>query len=370
MWRSLVARTVRDGEVVCSNHITPTKIYNYTYRGVAQLVARTAGGREVARSNRVTPTTREYSPPRECFCYNSPMRASVERKKQLASAHDKQRRNYKRIAQIIGACFTFSALFITYSAVQAHITETNQRQQQKEAFAALDRQVAATIAQRVTDAKQAESDARQGTVSPLLLRLTTATPNCDLTNPTNVTVVVNKKHCFAPKTWAPGDLEIVDDVYSLRQEAATAYITLSKALDTAKLPLALTSAYRSYEGQQEVYNDWQTLRGTVDATDSVSARPGYSEHQTGLAIDVKTPGCTLECFATTDTYHWLQQHAAEYGFIERYPSDLTTITGYAAEPWHWRYIGPKTALDMKKKGIKTLEAYYGITGGDYSTAVD
>lgn len=133
----------------------------------------------------------------------------------------------------------------------------------------------------------------------------------------------------------------------------------------AGLGFDLSSAYRSYSDQQVTYNNWVRVNGSQAAADTVSARPGYSEHQTGLAADLKVGGCALECFANTAQYTWLTQHAANYGFIQRYPVGLTSITGYSPEAWHWRYVGVATATDMKAKGIQTLEQYFGITGGDY-----
>jgi D-alanyl-D-alanine carboxypeptidase len=129
---------------------------------------------------------------------------------------------------------------------------------------------------------------------------------------------------------------------------------------------ALSSAYRSYANQVATYNNWVAINGSAAAADTVSARPGYSEHQTGLAADLKVGSCVLECFGGTTQYAWLQAHASDYGFIERYPDGLTSITGYSPEAWHWRYVGPITAKDLKTKGIQTLEEYFGISGGDYA----
>ena len=82
-------------------------------------------------------------------------------------------------------------------------------------------------------------------------------------------------------------------------------------------------------------------------------------------IDVAANGCVLDCFGATSQYQWLQAHAAEYGFIQRYYAGYEAITGYSAEEWHYRYVGVDVATDMKNKGIMTLEEYYGISGGDY-----
>lgn len=100
--------------------------------------------------------------------------------------------------------------------------------------------------------------------------------------------------------------------------------------------------------------------------DTYSARPGYSEHQTGLAFDVAANGCTLNCFGSTSQYQWFQQNAADYGFIQRYYSGYEVITGYKSEEWYYRYVGASIAKDMQAKGIKTLEQYWNIPGGDYN----
>lgn len=103
----------------------------------------------------------------------------------------------------------------------------------------------------------------------------------------------------------------------------------------------------------------------VAGADTYSARAGYSEHQTGLVIDIAGGSCVLDCFGSTSQYQWMQQHAAEYGFIQRYYAGSETITGYKAEEWHYRYVGVEVARDMKHKGVKTLEEYWGVPGGDY-----
>ena len=99
--------------------------------------------------------------------------------------------------------------------------------------------------------------------------------------------------------------------------------------------------------------------------DTYSARPGYSEHQTGLAFDVAAGSCVLDCFGTTSQYQWLQANAADYGFIQRYYAGYENITGYKAEEWHYRYVGTAVAKDMQARGIKTLEQYWDILGGGY-----
>lgn len=101
----------------------------------------------------------------------------------------------------------------------------------------------------------------------------------------------------------------------------------------------------------------------------VSARPGHSEHQTGLAVDLVTPAspdCDFEvCFAETPGGQWLAANAWRYGFIIRYQSG-SDITGYSPEPWHLRYVGKSLAAELRRTGVATLEEFFGIPGGDYA----
>ena len=120
--------------------------------------------------------------------------------------------------------------------------------------------------------------------------------------------------------------------------------------------LEIISGFRSYETQYYTYNSFVYDRGT-ELADRVSARPGHSEHQTGLAFDINT---TANYFADTPEAAWLAEHCAEYGFIIRYPKDKEYVTGYAYEPWHIRYIGREKAKIITQSGL-TLEEYYGLT---------
>ncbi|MBC7459454.1 M15 family metallopeptidase, partial [Candidatus Saccharibacteria bacterium] len=121
-----------------------------------------------------------------------------------------------------------------------------------------------------------------------------------------------------------------------------------------------------YSSQVSTYKYWVGVSGAAGA-DTYSARPGYSEHQTGLAFDVadSAGAYPLDSFKKTSQYQWLLANAANYGFIQRYYAGYTSITGYTAEEWHYRYVGVAVAKDMASKGIKTLEQYWGVSGGDY-----
>ena len=123
------------------------------------------------------------------------------------------------------------------------------------------------------------------------------------------------------------------------------------------------SAYRSYSTQESVYAGWVDSLGQEGA-DLTSARPGHSEHQTGLAIDINAlpdQGCALEpCWGDTPHAQWLAANAYRFGFIVRYPDGKTDITGYEYEPYHMRYVGIELATEMHTTGITTLEEFFGL----------
>lgn len=183
-------------------------------------------------------------------------------------------------------------------------------------------------------------------------------------NPNSIDVVVNKKRCFNPIDFVPGDLASYNG-YVVSAKIIPSLTAMFDAAATAGVPLSITSAYRSYSNQVATYNNWVRVNGSTAAADTVSARPGYSEHQTGLVVDLAAGGCNLECFRGSAQYQWMLTNGAAYGFIERYPQGLSDITGYSPEAWHWRYVGVATAQDMKAKGVKTLEQYWNLPGGGY-----
>lgn len=184
-------------------------------------------------------------------------------------------------------------------------------------------------------------------------------------DPNKTDVLVNKRHCLLPLNYEPNDLVSIGSEF-IRAVAYNDYIAMFKAAADAGQGFRVTSGYRSYSSQVNTFNHWVSISG-MDGADTYSARPGYSEHQTGLVIDVAAGGCVLDCFGTTSQYKWLQENAAKYGFIQRYYVGKESITGYSAEEWHYRYVGVTVATDMKNKGIKTLEEYWGMPGGDYET---
>lgn len=131
-------------------------------------------------------------------------------------------------------------------------------------------------------------------------------------------------------------------------------LTAAAALEGLNIYFA--SGFRSYDYQSEIYNGYVSDYGQASA-DTFSARPGYSEHQSGLAIDVNSID---DSFAGTPEAIWLAEHCYEYGFILRYPQGKQDITGYKYEPWHIRYVGTDLSYPIYESGL-TVEEYFGIT---------
>lgn len=187
-------------------------------------------------------------------------------------------------------------------------------------------------------------------------------------NPKDILVLVNKNHAL-PDGYEPEDLvapnvrfPFTEDLPKryMRKEAAKALEQLFKAGDAAGVELFGQSGYRSRERQVTVFASNVKAMGEKKAN-LVSARPGESEHQTGLAMDVSSAAVQFrvdEDFGDTKEGKWLKDHAHEYGFIIRYPKGKEAITEYDYEPWHIRYVGKTAASVIYKKGI-TLEEYLG-----------
>ena len=128
------------------------------------------------------------------------------------------------------------------------------------------------------------------------------------------------------------------------------------AAKESNLKIVISSGYRSYNEQKETYDSYVERYGAKKA-DTLAARPGYSEHETGLALDITTGGATKDTFDTTDEFKWLQENSYKFGFILRYPKGKEKITGFDYEPWHYRYVGLDLAEKIYKEGI-TFDEYY------------
>jgi D-alanyl-D-alanine carboxypeptidase len=193
------------------------------------------------------------------------------------------------------------------------------------------------------------------------------------TDPASTWVVVNKQHSLNPLNYVPGDLTVPNvplrapgnESMQLRRPAAAALEEMFSAATATGLDLMLSSGYRSYSYQVGLYNGYVKSDGQT-AADQSSARPGHSEHQTGLAADVEPTSrrCELAtCFADTPEGKWLAANDYKYGFILRYTPDKVSITGYESEPWHFRYVGQALAAELHSQNIATLEEFFGVSGG-------
>lgn len=186
-------------------------------------------------------------------------------------------------------------------------------------------------------------------------------------------LLANKKHPL-PEGYEPYDLmePEVPMVYGsapLRAEAAYAIERMFAAAAEDGVTLILGSGYRSQEYQDQLYSGYSAQYGW-EVADTISSRPGYSDHQTGLAADISDhDGATYLTQEMEDTPEgqWLREHAHEYGFIMRYPKGKEEITGYAYEPWHFRYIGNDYAAAIYEiDEFYSFEEYFGVDGGDYN----
>ncbi|MFV0433460.1 MAG: M15 family metallopeptidase [Leucobacter sp.] len=183
-------------------------------------------------------------------------------------------------------------------------------------------------------------------------------------DPMSIWVVSNKQRPLDPIDFAPSDLSMPEGVENefsqpLREPAARATEALVAAAAEDGQNVRIISAYRDYATQVSLYDSY-VARDGQEAADTYSARPGHSEHQTGLAVDFDDHGsCYLAaCFGETPAGEWLAENAAEYGFVLRYPEGMEQVTGFTYEPWHFRYVGPKLAAEMQRTKTATLEEFF------------
>jgi len=190
------------------------------------------------------------------------------------------------------------------------------------------------------------------------------------TDPTSIWVVVNKHHALNPVSYVPADLTVPsvplrvpgNESMQTRKVTATALETMFAAAKTEGINLMLSSGYRSYQYQVSLYNSYVQGSSVAEA-DKTSARPGFSEHQTGLAADIEplNQKCDVDaCFATLPEGVWLAANAYKYGFIIRYTAGKVPVTGYSYEPWHVRYVGTELSNELHKENVETLEEFFGL----------
>ena len=173
----------------------------------------------------------------------------------------------------------------------------------------------------------------------------------------DLTILVNKYHKL-PDDYEPNDLVALsyNSNYYLRREAAEAFESLTNAGILDGVIFYPFSPYRSYETQEVLYNRY-VARDGVEAADTYSARPGFSEHQLGLAVDVRSS--TLSDNLTPEHYEWMLDNSYKYGFIVRYPKGKQHITQFMEEPWHLRYLGVELATKVHDSGL-TYDEYYDL----------
>lgn len=185
-------------------------------------------------------------------------------------------------------------------------------------------------------------------------------------NPTDIskeTLLIVNKYYYLEKNYYYGDLITMEKGYDNKNGSklnSIAYEAFKKLVDAGELEgyhIRNNSAYRSYDYQSGLYNSYKNSNGLTWA-DKWSARPGHSEHQTGLALDVGVKNeYSLGKFENSREFTWIKDHAHLYGFILRYPKGKEYITGYGYEPWHYRYVGIDAATYIYENDI-TFEEYY------------
>lgn len=215
-------------------------------------------------------------------------------------------------------------------------------------------------------AKKAREAARRANVPTSSTNDACLKPNAH-SDPTRIDVIVNKKHCIQPLTFTPSTVSVNcagGGVAVIASNAATDFKALCAAANSAGVPLGITSSYRSYQTQVTTYNYW-VAQGGQEVADRYSARPGYSEHQTGLSVDFSAGNSGLDNFTGTAQQKWMAKNAYKYGWIQRYTTANSATTGYNAESWHYRYIGRSAATSYVSTDANSLESFWGISGGDY-----
>ena len=177
----------------------------------------------------------------------------------------------------------------------------------------------------------------------------------------NERLIVNKFY-HLNEDYAPEDIVNIPIKYAydnnrLRQIALDKYTELWQAAYDDGIKFIINSSYREYNKQLSIYEDYKNWYGEEKAN-AQAAKPGYSEHQTGLALDVfSTDNQLTGTFKDSNGYKWLKENAYKYGFIERYPEGKEYLTGYEFESWHWRYVGVEAATVVHNENI-TYDEYY------------
>lgn len=258
------------------------------------------------------------------------------------------------LLSVLGACQGSTQLDVTASSIPQNIMDLEKKRKPVQTFYPEDEANEVSKDETGNEIGEDESDG-DGIIT--------------VTDPESVEVVVNKQRKL-PENYKPDDLVVPDVPFSfdgwnekkqLREPAARALEQLFQAAEKEGLHLVAVSGFRSFERQQIIYNNNVNANGEEHAN-QFSARPGHSEHQTGLAMDVSSATVSfhlIQSFGETPEGKWLNDHAHEFGFIIRYPEGKSEITGYAYEPWHLRYTGKELATEMYNNQV-TMEEFFGL----------
>lgn len=172
-------------------------------------------------------------------------------------------------------------------------------------------------------------------------------------------MIVNKFNKL-DKNYVPDNLVTIDKKYGnqlqIEKKTYEQFIKMYNDALNQNMHLYIRSPYRSYNTQENLYNNY-IKTNSKEYADKIAARAGFSEHQTGLAIDLTTPQAYLSKFENTKEFLWMKKNAYKYGFILRYPKDKEYLTGYMYESWHYRYVGVEAATIIYEKDL-TFEEYY------------
>lgn len=184
----------------------------------------------------------------------------------------------------------------------------------------------------------------------------------EIKNPDDTLVIVNKYNKLADN-YETSNLVTIEKKYlaynrttKLKKVASDALISMIKQINSEGMNMWLISGHRTKSYQNTLFTN-STKKNGINHALIYSAKPRHSEHETGLAADISSVKGMLNGFEKYKEYTWLKENAYKYGFIERYPKDKENITGYAYEPWHWRYVGIEAATIIKNEGI-TFEEYH------------
>lgn len=189
-----------------------------------------------------------------------------------------------------------------------------------------------------------------------------------ITDTDDVTMLVNKyqklpvnyepKNMVETPASCTNEYSCFPDKQYIVKEAGEHFQQLIEAAKKKGFTITAIASLRGYQYQEMLYNYYAQANG-VEYADTYYARPGQSEHNTGLAVDITIDHMDYTEIEKSPHYNWLLKHMADYGFILRYPKDKEAVTGFGYESWHLRYVGKKTAKPIMEKGI-TLDEYYAM----------